>query len=333
MTHMQDRHSATPSLSCIIPAYNEAAGLMAVVEEVLATLQALSSRVEVVVVNDGSRDATALVGAELARRHSQVVMLNLSRNFGKEAALSAGLATARGDVVFIMDGDGQHPTALLAPMLAQWREGRDVVYAVRRSRADQSALQARVTNWFYRLINWGSHVEIPAHAGDFRLMDRRVVQALAALPERNRFMKGLYAWVGFDSAAIDYDPLPRRDGVSRFGFGGAFRLALTGMLAFSTVPLRLLTSLGSVLALLALGYGAWVVVDWWIWGITVPGYATIVTALMFFSGVQLIAFGVLSEYVARIYDEVKGRPLYVLKNRLGQGLDTAGQDTPSRGAP
>ncbi len=317
---------ADPSLSCVIPAYNEAAGLPSVIAEVLEALKALASKVEIVIVNDGSRDDTALVALELTRRHPEVVLINLSRNFGKEAALSAGLDAVRGDVVFIMDADGQHPTDLLGPMLARWRAGRDVVYAVRRTRADQSAFQARVTGWFYRLINWGSHVEIPANAGDFRLMDRATVDALCALPERNRFMKGLYAWVGFDGEAIDYEPLPRRDGKSRFGFAGAFRLALTGMLAFSTVPLRLLTSTGMVLALLALGYGAWVVVEYLMHGIEVPGYATIVTALMFFSGIQLIAFGVVSEYVARIYDEVKGRPIYVLKNRLGHGLPARGAE-------
>ena len=169
-------------------------------------------RSELVIVNDGSRDASAQVIDSLCRQHPEVVGLDLSRNFGKESALTAGLDATRGDVVVLMDADGQHPVELVERMLGLWREGHDVVYAVRRTREDQSRLHAGLTSAFYRLINWGSRVEIPPHAGDFRLMDRQVVEALKALPERNRFMKGLYAWVGFRSTAIDYEPLPRADG-------------------------------------------------------------------------------------------------------------------------
>ena len=303
-----------------MPAYNEEANLGSLVPEVLKSLQALGGRVEIIVVNDGSKDNTAKVIQALCDAHPEVVGVNLSRNFGKEPALSAGLDTAQGDVVVIMDSDGQHPVSLVPDMLQRWREGADVVYAIRRTRNDQSALQAGLTGLFYRLINAGNRVQIPANAGDFRLMDKRVVDALKAMPERNRFMKGLYAWVGFSSTAVDYDPLPRINGSSNFGLRGSFALAFTGMLAFSIAPLRILTMTGVLLAGLALGYGAWVIAEYFVWGIDVPGYATLVVGMMFFSGIQLLSIGVLAEYVGRIYEEVKQRPLYVVSQRWGKGL-------------
>ncbi len=303
-----------------MPAYNEARNLSQVVPGALAVLATLSGQVELIVVDDGSRDDTQQIMQGLCLTHPQVVFLKLSRNFGKEAALTAGLETAHGDVVIIMDADGQHPSSLLPEMLQQWKQGSDVVYAVRKTRHDQSGLQIGLTKLFYKLINWRNRVQIPAHAGDFRLMDRKVVLALKSLPERSRFMKGLYAWVGFNSTAIDYEPLPRADGLSKFGLGGSFSLALTGMVAFSTAPLRLLTWLGLLMAVAALGYGGWVVVDYFFWGIAVPGYATIVVGLMLFSGIQLLSIGVLAEYVGRIYEEVKQRPRYIVAMRQGPGL-------------
>jgi glycosyltransferase involved in cell wall biosynthesis len=178
------------------------------------------------------------------------------------------------------------------------------------------------TKLFYKLINWRSRVEIPANAGDFRLMDRQVVDALATMPERNRFMKGLYAWVGFNSTAIDYEPLPREDGQSNFGFRGALSLAVTGLLAFSIAPLRLVSYFGLLLAVAALGYGAWVIFDYFLFGVDTPGYATIVVGMMFFSGIQLISIGILAEYVGRIYEEVKQRPTYLLRSKTGKGLSS-----------
>ncbi len=318
-----DRFQYTPTLSCVMPAYNEGKNLGTVVPQVLHALQALGSQVEIVLVNDGSKDNTIEVIRSLCEQHQEVVGLNLSRNFGKEAALTAGIDAARGEVVVLMDSDGQHPVSLVAEMVQRWREGSDVVYAIRRTRDDQSALHAGLTGMFYQLINLGNRVKIPAHAGDFRLMDRRVVDALKQLPERNRFMKGLYAWVGFASTAIDYEPLPRAAGESSFGLRGSFALALTGVLAFSIAPLRALTLLGLTLATIALGYGAWVIAEYFFWGIDVPGYATLVVALMFFSGIQLLSIGVLSEYVGRIYEEVKQRPMYLISHRYGAGLALA----------
>jgi len=304
-----------------MPAFNEAGNLGMVVPQTLAALGPLSPQIELIVVDDGSRDDTARVMQALCAAHPQVVFVKLSRNFGKEAALTAGLDAARGEVVVLMDADGQHPAALLPEMLAKWQQGADVVYAVRKTRDDQSALQAGLVSLFYKLINWGSRIEIPANAGDFRLMDRQVVNALKALPERNRFMKGLYAWVGFNSTAIDYEPLPRADGLTKFGLGGSFALALTGMIGFSTAPLRLLTWVGLLLSLASLGFGSWVVMEHFLHGVSVPGYATLAAGMMFLSGIQLLSIGILAEYVGRIYDEVKLRPSYIVAQRSGQGLD------------
>ncbi|MDB5944447.1 MAG: glycosyl transferase, family 2 [Ramlibacter sp.] len=317
---MLQRSTATPSISCVIPAFNEAASLAATLDTMLRTLRPLSRRIELIVVDDGSKDATAQLVEQLRGEYPELVLLRLSRNFGKEAALTAGMEAASGDLVLFADADGQHPPDLVAPMLQGWRDGADVVYAVRRVRDDQSRLHRRMIKTFYRLINWGSAIDIPAGAGDFRLMDRKVVEALKALPERNRFMKGFYAWVGFQSLALDYEPLPRAQGRTHFGLRSALRLAMTGMLAFSTAPLRALSVMGFVLALVALGYGAWVIFEHFYWGIEVPGFATIVVAMMFLSGVQLLSMGVLAEYVGRIYDEVKRRPIYLVSERKGVGL-------------
>lgn len=323
MQPMLSRQTLSPSISCVIPAYNEARSLAQLIEDVLDTLLRLSEQVELIVVDDGSRDDTASVMHSVCQQHPQVVYLKLSRNFGKEPALTAGIEAARGDVVVLMDGDGQHPVSLVPGMLQKWREGSDVVYAIRSTRNDQSNLQISLTGLFYKLVNLGNRVKIPANAGDFRLMDRQVVEALKRLTERNRFMKGLYAWVGFNSTAIDYEPLARRDGQSNFGLRGSMALAFTGILAFSIAPLRALTVTGLVLSLLAMGYGFWVIGEYFISDIAVPGYATIVVGMMFFSGIQLLSIGILAEYVGRIYEEVKQRPNYLVSQRLGSGLPEA----------
>lgn len=317
---MPTRQTLTPTISCVIPAFNEARSLGALVPEILGTLKSLSPQVELIIVDDGSRDHTASVMQTLCATHPEVIYLKLSRNFGKEPALTAGIDAAQGEVVILMDGDGQHPASLVPDMLTKWRSGADVVYAVRKTRHDQSSLQIKLTGWFYKLVNLGNRVKIPANAGDFRLMDRKVVDALKSLPERNRFMKGLYAWVGYNSTAIDYEPLPRTDGKSNFGLWGSLSLAFTGILAFSIAPLRALTVTGFMLSMMALGYGLWVVGEYFITGIAVPGYATIVVGMMFFSGIQLLSIGILAEYVGRIYEEVKQRPNYLVSQRLGQGL-------------
>ena len=308
-----------PTLSCVVPAYNEAANLPALLRTLSAALQALTPRWEIIVVDDGSRDATA----EVMRPWLQapgVRYLGLSRNFGKEAALTAGLTHARGQVVVMIDADGQHPLALLPQMLQAWRDGADAVCAVRETRADESWAKRTGTRLFYRIVNAGSPVPIPADAGDFRLMDRAVVNALLALPERNRFMKGLYAWVGFRTQFVPYTPAPRAQGRSSFSSTRLLALALTGLTAFSTLPLRLWSGLGAAVALAAIAYGGWIVIEYLFYGNPVPGWPTVVVGLMFFSGVQMLSIGILGEYIGRIFDEVKRRPVYLLRENSGRGF-------------
>jgi polyisoprenyl-phosphate glycosyltransferase len=307
-----------PSISCVVPAYNEANNLPALLATLLPALQKLCPQWEVIVVDDGSRDHTA-AALQPWLQAPGVRVLALSRNFGKEAALSAGLEHAQGQVVVMLDADGQHPLALLPQMLAGWRAGADSVCAVRESRADESWLKRLGTGLFYRIVNAGSPVDIPADAGDFRLMDRSVVNALLALPERNRFLKGLYAWVGFRTEFIRYTPAPRASGHSSFSLTRLIGLALTGVTAFSNLPLRLWSGLGATVAVCAIGYGGWIIVDHLVNGNPVPGWPTVVVSLMFFSGVQLLSIGILGEYVGRIFTEVKRRPIYLVREELGQG--------------
>ena len=312
------RDLRTVAVSCVVPAYNEADNLPQLLAALTDRLMALSPRWEVIVVDDGSTDQTAAALQPWLARGG-VRCLRLSRNFGKEAALSAGIDHALGDVVVLMDADGQHPPELLRPMLQAWAGGADTVCAVRSSRADESWLKRAGTRWFYRLVNAGSHLPIPADAGDFRLMDRRVVDALKALPERNRFLKGLYAWVGYSTTLLPYVPAERHAGRSHFSFLRLFHLALTGVTSFSNLPLRVWSGLGAVVALGALAYGLSVVIEHVIFGHDVPGWATLVAGMMFFSGVQLLSIGILGEYVGRIFDEVKQRPIYLIREESGRG--------------
>ncbi len=310
--------SARPAISCVVPAYNEADNIGPLLQGLTAQLVALTDRWEVLVIDDGSRDATpAAVAPWLAT--PGVRYLRLSRNFGKEAALTAGIDHAGGDVVLLMDADLQHPASLVPEMLAAWHGGADMVCAARASRADEGWAKRIGTALFYRLVNHNAAVPIPVDAGDFRLMDRRVVDALKALPERNRFMKGLYAWVGFHNVIIPYVPAERHAGASSFSLRSLSRLAFTGVTAFTNAPLRLWSAIGVLVALFALGYGAWIVGEHFIYGTDVPGFATLVCGIMFFSGVQLISIGILGEYVGRIFDEVKQRPVYLIGSEAGRG--------------
>ncbi|MEO8154418.1 MAG: glycosyltransferase family 2 protein [Rhizobacter sp.] len=319
---------ARPSISCVMPAYNEAANLPTLLTRLLPQLAELTDRFEVVIVDDGSTDDTAMsIAPWLAQ--GGVRYLRLSRNFGKEHALTAGIDHAAGDVVVLMDADLQHPVEIIAKMLVAWQGGADMVCAARASRSDESMAKRLGTRLFYWIVNRKGQVQIPVDAGDFRLMDRRVVDALKSLPERNRFMKGLYAWVGFRTEIIDYLPAERQAGQSSFSLGSLVRLALTGVTAFSNVPLRLWSGVGALIALGGIGFGIWVVIEHFIDGHGVPGWATLVTSLMFFSGVQLLSIGILGEYVGRIFDEVKQRPIYLVASEHGRGLGVADEMRPT----
>ncbi|RTL34052.1 MAG: glycosyltransferase [Burkholderiales bacterium] len=311
-----------PRLSCVIPCYNEAANLRLLLPILGEHLKASASEWEVILVNDGSRDDTSVVFDEWTRQPG-IRAIEFSRNFGKEAALTAGLQAANGDVVVLMDADMQHPPELVAEMVQQWQAGADVVYALRANRDDESMFKQLGTRAFYRLINAKSRFQVPPDAGDFRLMDRSVVEALLALPERNRFMKGLYAWVGFKSVAIPYEPAERAVGTTNYSALKLIAFSIDGLTAFTTWPLRVASIAGMVMALLAFVYGAYVIVDFLIYGNKVSGWTTIIVLLSFFVGIQLIGLGILGEYIARIFEEVKSRPLYVVRRSLGRGLDVS----------
>jgi glycosyltransferase involved in cell wall biosynthesis len=311
------RKRAPESLSLVLPCYNEAASLAQLLPALQALLPSLGLPWEVVLVDDGSRDATPALLLQWSHTPGFRV-LQLSRNFGKEAALSAGLQAARGQVVLLMDADGQHSPALIPEFLARWAAGADVVYATRAHRRDEGPVKRWGSKAFYALLNAADRFTVPADAGDFRLLDRRVVQALLQLPERTRFMKGLYAWVGFDAVALPYMPAPRLHGHSRFGPLRLLQLSLDGLTAFTTWPLRAVSAIGFGLALLALGYGAYLTADYMLNGHGVSGWTTIVVSLMLLSGIQLISLGVVGEYVGRVFAEVKQRPLFVVRHEFGR---------------
>ena len=311
----------TRSVSCVVPCYNEAANLRELLPRLEEILWATQLRWEIIVVDDGSTDDTAAVVAAWCELEG-FRCVSLSRNFGKEAALTAGLQAARGDAVVMLDGDLQHSPSLIGSMLDKWSAGADVVYAVREARTDETSFKRWGSQLFYTLVNSSSRFEMPKDAGDFRLMDRKVVDALLSLPERSRFMKGLYAWVGFNAVPLPYTPAPRAQGTSTFNRLRLVHLAVDGLTSFTTWPLRLVSILGLLMAVPAFAYGLYLIIDHFVVGGAVSGWSTIVVSLMFFIGVQMISTGIVGEYVARIFEEVKGRPLYVIKSITGTGLES-----------
>ncbi|WP_083748738.1 glycosyltransferase family 2 protein [Pelomonas sp. KK5] len=316
--------SRLPTLSCVIPCRNEAANLALLLPQLQEQLATCSVAWEIVLVDDGSTDDSAALFDEWSAKPG-IVVLRLSRNFGKEAALTAGLEACGGEVVVMMDADLQHPPALIPSFVRYWLAGADVAYAVRAHRQDESAFKRWGSRFFYRLMNLADRFEVPPDAGDFRLIDRAVVRSLLALPERNRFMKGLYAWVGFDAVAVPYVPAERAHGRSAYRPLRLVGLALDGLTAFTTWPLRAVSAVGGVLAACAFVYGAYLSLVYLVYGHVVSGWTTIVVSLMLFSGIQLVSIGVLGEYVGRIFEEVKARPLYIVKKLMGRGLGRPGQ--------
>ncbi|CAH2792328.1 MAG: Bactoprenol glucosyl transferase [uncultured Caballeronia sp.] len=277
---------------------------------------------EVVFVNDGSRDDTLNLLIGIARDHERVRVVDLSRNFGKEAAMTAGIDEARGDVVVPFDADLQDPPEVIPRLVAMWREGFDVVIARRVDRSSDTYLKRKSASLFYKFHNTISDIDLPENAGDFRLMTRDVVNALQRLTERRRFMKGLFAWVGFNTAVIEYTRWPRAAGKMKFSGWRLWNFALEGVTSFSTLPLRVWTYFGFVTAFVALSYAAFILIRTLIFGNPVPGYASIVTILLFLGGVQLVGIGVVDEYIGRIYIESKQRPVYLVQGRYGAGERT-----------
>lgn len=300
------------SLSVIVPGYNEASAIRATIEELDGVLSTLGLKCEIIVVDDGSIDGTA--DSALAARHATPLkVIRFSRNFGKEAAMTAGLEAATGDAVVIMDSDGQHPPAFIPEFVKHWKEGYDVVYAKRASRATDSWLRRTLSKIYYRIAFSGSTF-IEPDAGDFRLMSAPVVKALLSLPEKTRFMKGLFNWVGFKKLAIDYTPRERTAGETKFGsLRHLFRFGILGIMSFSAFPLRMISRIGFIVAGSSVLYGVYIMIRTLFFGIDVPGWATLTVALTLLGGIQLISIGVLGEYIGLIFTEVKNRPLYIVE--------------------
>lgn len=305
-------------ISIVAPFHNEEGGVAAYFAALAAVAEGLPGyRFEFVCVDDGSTDATLALLLERAKADGRVRVVELSRNFGKEPALTAAIDAARGHAVVPMDADLQDPPELIAEMVARWEQGADVVLARRADRSSDAFMKRVTANLFYRCHALLSDVKIPDNVGDFRLMDRRVVEALKLLPERQRFMKGLFAWVGFRTDMVEYVRRPRTTGATKFSGWKLWNFALEGFTGFSTAPLKAWTYLGCACALLTFSYGLFIVARTLINGVDVPGYASILVSVLFFGSLQLISVGVLGEYVGRMYMESKGRPVYIVRQVHG----------------
>lgn len=307
----------THLISIVVPCFNEAASLDELVRRSVHVIAPTGLTYEFVLVDDGSSDATWPTIRALSERDASIRGVRLSRNFGKETALLAGLDAAHGDAVVLMDADLQHPPEVIGTFIEKWQAGHDVVYAARRDRADEGPVRAPLTRIFYRLFNTLSDVRIPEDAGDFRLISRRVVDVILRLRERSRFTKGIFAWVGFDTVAVPFDVAVRRHGETSFTGFGLLRFASHGLVSFSTAPLKLGIVIGAVSAIAALTLGAFYIVRTILFGIDVPGYASIIVSVLALGGLTLLQLGLIGLYVGRIYDEVKGRPSYVIRDEIG----------------
>lgn len=308
---------STPILSVVVPAYNEGAGIDAFIARVVPVLEKLVPSFEIVFVNDGSRDETLARIHEAAAADTRIRAISFSRNFGKEIAIAAGLDHASGQATVIMDADLQHPPEVIGEFLEKWREGYANVYGVRRDRASESAVKRGFARLFYRIFGQFAETELPPGAGDFRLLDRKAVDALRQLGERSRFSKGLYAWIGFKSTGVLFDVAERAHGVTKFSYRKLTRFAFDGLTSFSTMPLRVWTYVGVVISAFAITYAAIFLLRTLLHGIDVPGFPSLIVSVTFFAGVQLITLGVLGEYIGRIFAEVKRRPLYIIDERIG----------------
>ncbi|MEM1073416.1 MAG: glycosyltransferase family 2 protein [Pseudomonadota bacterium] len=303
-------------LSVVIPTHNEEDNVERAIKSVHQEVSRLVTRHEIILVDDGSTDDT-LSTAKALIAHYPLRVVRLSRNFGKEQAIMAGLTSSHGSAVVICDADLQEPLHYLEGMLAAHHDGYEMVYTRRDNRADETFLKRLLTRSFYTMLNVGVETRIPPDARDFRLMDRRVVDALCSLPERNRFMKGLYGWVGFRSKEILIRLEPRRHGQSKFGTKRLWRLGLTAMTSFTSWPLRVWTVAGLLFAIVSILYGAWIAVRTMVFGIDVPGWTTLAASIFLLGGVQLFSIGVLGEYLSRVFAEVKGRPGFIVAEEFG----------------
>jgi len=301
----------------VIPMHNEAANLDQLFARLLPVLERLNLTYEIVCVDDGSTDSSVTRLLEFRQRIPALKLVSLSRNFGKDVALSAGFDYARGAAVVPLDADLQDPPELIEQMVVKWREGFDVVYATRRRREGESMVKRATARYFYRIFDRITDIPIPHDTGDFRLLDRRVVDVLVRLPERTRFMKGLFAWVGFRQTALVYDREPRNAGRTKWNYWRLWNFAIDAVTSFSSLPLKVWSYLGLVVSVFAFLYALFLASLKIFRGIDVAGYASLMVAVLFFGGVQLITLGIMGEYMARMYNEVKGRPLYLVRDAWG----------------
>jgi glycosyltransferase involved in cell wall biosynthesis len=329
--------AAAQGLSIVVPLYNEASGLALLHQRLIALAKTLRRRYqlacEVVYVDDGSSDATPSIARGLAADALDIQLVSLSRNFGKEAALMAGLDHARRGAVLFMDGDGQHPPDLVEQLVSHWIDGGyDVVYTAKAHRDNETLLRRIAVHGFYALINWGARQKIPEDAGDFRLLSPRAVAALRQLPERNRFFKGLASWIGFRQIRVDYEPAPRAHGATTFSAGRLVGLSIEGLTSFSVAPLRFASLLGVLLATIAFLFGLSILWETWTTGKSVPGYPSLVVGLMTIGGVQLIMIGIVGEYIGKILSELKARPIYFVAEHTVKRVEAESESTGGRTA-
>ncbi|SDF49631.1 glycosyltransferase involved in cell wall biosynthesis [Bosea sp. AK1] len=311
------RASRWPELSIVVPVHNEADNLALLVERLRTALTGEVASWEIVFVDDGSRDETLAVIRDLNAADPRISAVSFSRNFGKEIAIAAGLDHALGDAVIIMDADLQHPPETIPAFLAKWREGYLNVYGQRTDREGETRMKRGFAKLFYRIFGYFGETPLPEGAGDFRLLDRKAVDALRALPERARFSKGLYAWVGFRSAGVPFHVAEREHGQSKFKYRKLFSFAFDGLSSFSTVPLKIATWSGAIIAVIATLSAVYFMLRTLLFGTDLPGFPSLIVSIMFFSGIQLVSLGMIGEYVGRIFAEVKRRPLYLIGERVG----------------
>ena len=309
--YVTPRNALRPDLlSIVCPAYNEEQGLAAFHRAVRKEMATIDQPFEVVFVNDGSTDGTLALMHELRARHSNTTVVDLSRNYGKEIALTAGLDSAEGDAVVVIDADLQDPPSLIGELIEGWREGYDVVYAQRCIREGETWLKKATARTFYRLMRHAGPVGLPENVGDFRLMSRKAVDAVCSLRERHRFMKGVFAWVGFPSKVVTYDRAPREAGVTKWNYWKLWNLSIEGVTSSTLAPLKISTYVGFIVASAAFVLGLFFVVKKIFFGDPVPGFSTLIVVLLFLGGVQLTVLGVIGEYLGRVFNETKNRPLY-----------------------
>ena len=317
-----------PLISIIVPAYNEAEVLTEFHKVVDKVLSELAFDLEIIYINDGSTDNTLDIINSLRANDKRITLIDLSRNFGKEIALSAGLHKAAGDAVVVIDADLQDPPELIPELINEWQNGYDVVYAKRTLRKGESFLKKTTAHIFHRILQRVGEVSMPVDTGDFRILSRRAVNALNTFKEHHRFMKGLFAWIGFKQKAVFYKRDARRTGKSKWNYWRLWNFALDGITSFTVAPLKISTYIGTITALSAFGYGIYMVIETLLHGNEVPGYPSLIVIILMLGGIQLVAIGILGEYLGRIFNETKQRPLYFINEYL-PGIHAADKETDS----